>query len=484
MRPRRMTSASRGTAMALVLTAAVTLSGCATLDDAPGGRRAEGPVADAVQRQLGLGTDALRLARDEQALADVRREVDALLSQPLSADAALRIALINHRGLQARLADLGVSQAEWLIAARPPNPRFSFGKVRQGDEREIERGLSFELGHWLMLPWAREIEARRLGAMQRSVTADALALAAQVRKAWVHAVAARQLEDAAAQVRESASAGAEMADRLRAVGNWSRLQQAREQGYRAQAELQHARARQNALAARERLNRLLGLWGTQTAYTLPERLPDLPQTLPERADLERQALAQRFDVQAARLQLEATARSLGLTRVEGWAGGLELDLSRNTSNEAPPQTGIELSFELPLFGGAQARSAKAEAVWLRSLHQAAQTAIEARSEVREADAAARSSWEIARHHAEVLVPLAQQVSEENVLRYNGMFIGVLDLLADARSQAMTVAAAIEAQRDAWLAQADLELAMVGKPDLMAGGGSTLSAPAGPGGAGH
>ncbi len=484
MRPRDLSAPTPRRLSLLIASAALALTGCATLDDAPGGRRAEGPVADAVQRQLGLPADALRLSRDEQALAEVRREVDALLSQPLTSDAALRIALINHRGLQARLADLGVSQAEWLLAARPPNPRFSFGRVRQGDEREIERGLSFELGHWLMLPWAREIEARRLGAMQRSVTADALALAAQVRKAWVQAVAARQLEDAAAQVRESASAGAEMADRLRAVGNWSRLQQAREQGYRAQAELQHARARQTALAARERLNRLLGLWGTQTGYTLPERLPDLPPTLPERADLEREAMAQRFDIQAARLQLEATARSLGLTRVEAWAGGVELDLSRNTSNEAPPQTGIELSFELPLFGAGQARNARAEAVWLRSLHEASRIAIDARSEVREADAAARSSWEIARHHAEVLVPLAQQIAEENVLRYNGMFIGVLDLLADARSQAQTVAAAIEAQRDAWLAQADLELALVGKPDLPAAGAAAFGSPNANAGAAH
>ncbi len=450
----------------LVLLAVVAaLAGCATLDDAPGGRRAEAPVAEAVQRQLGLPTESLRLSRDEAELAAVQREVEALLREPLTSDAALRIALINHRGLQARLAGLGVAQADWLAAGRLPNPRFSLGKLRRGDEREIERGLSLDLGHWLLLPWAREAEAARLGTQQRSVTADALALAAQVRKAWVQAVAARQLEDAAAQVRDSASAGAELADRLRAVGNWSRLQQAREHGWRAQAELQHARARQATLASRERLNRLLGLWGTQTAYVLPDRLPELPATLPERPDLERLAMAQRFDIQAARLQLEADARSQGLTRVTGWVNALELGLARNTSNEALPQTGVELSVELPLFGGSRARSARAEAIVLRSLHAAAQVAIDARAEVREADAAARSAWEIARHHREVLLPLARAVSEENLLRYNGMFIGTPELLADARAQAGSVAAAIEAERDAWLAQADLELALVGKPDL-------------------
>ncbi|MGY0194422.1 TolC family protein [Leptothrix sp. BB-4] len=479
MRPLRKTGSALVTA-----TLALILSGCASLDDAPGGRQAEAPVAAAVQRQFGLPDGSLRLARDDAALDAVRREVDALLREPLTADAALRIALINHRGLQARLADLGVAQADWLAAGRLPNPRLSLGRLQRGDEREIERGLSLDLGHWLALPWAREIEAGRLGALQRGVTADALALATQVRKGWIQAVAAQQLEGLAAEARENAGVGAELADRLRAVGNWSRLQQAREQAVRGHAELQHARARQAAVAARERLNRLLGLWGTQTAYTLPDRLPELPATLPERPDLERQALAQRFDVQAARLRLDATARSLGLSRVTGWVDGLELGLVRNSSNEAPVQTGAELAFELPLFGGGQARTLRAEALYRRSLHEAAQVAIEARAEVREADAAARSAWDIARHHAEVLLPLARQISDENLLRYNGMFIGVNDLLADARSLSAALAAAVEAERDAWLAQADLELALVGKPDLVAASGASLGTSTGAAAAGH
>jgi len=62
-----------------------------------------------------------------------------------------------------------------------------------------------------------------------------------------------------------------------------------------------------------------------------------------------------------------------------------------------------------------------------------------------------------------VVPLKQRISEENLLRYNGMLIGVFALLADARAQIASVNAAIEAQRDFWLADADLQMALVGTP---------------------
>ncbi|MCU0810681.1 MAG: hypothetical protein MUE59_06525 [Thiobacillaceae bacterium] len=72
---------------------------------------------------------------------------------------------------------------------------------------------------------------------------------------------------------------------------------------------------------------------------------------------------------------------------------------------------------------------------------------------------------MARHVRDEVLPLKKRISEENLLRYNGMFISVFDLLADARSQLATVNTAIETQRDFWLAAADLQMALVGRPDL-------------------
>ncbi len=63
------------------------------------------------------------------------------------------------------------------------------------------------------------------------------------------------------------------------------------------------------------------------------------------------------------------------------------------------------------------------------------------------------------------MPLNKRISEENLLRYNGMLIGVFDLLADARSQMTSATSYIETLRDFWIAQRDLQMSLIGKPSL-------------------
>jgi outer membrane protein TolC len=157
---------------------------------------------------------------------------------------------------------------------------------------------------------------------------------------------------------------------------------------------------------------------------------------------------------------------------------LELGAVRNSSNEMPTQRGWEVSLELPLFDWGGARVARSEAVYMQAVHRAAEAAINARSEVREAYGAYRSAWDIAAHHRDEIVPLRRRIAEENQLRYNGMLIGVFELLADARAQIVGVNAAIEALRDFWIAQADLDQALVGKPSLDAGAGPAMAAESG------
>ena len=129
--------------------------------------------------------------------------------------------------------------------------------------------------------------------------------------------------------------------------------------------------------------------------------------------------------------------------------------------------GYTISLELPIFDWGTARVAKAEAIYMQSVNRAAQTAINARSEVRQANKGYRSSFEIARHFRDEIVPLKKRISEENLLRYNGMLIGVFELLADARSQIGSVQGYIAALRDFWIAQAELDMALIGKPSMSA-----------------
>ncbi|MEY8876868.1 MAG: TolC family protein [Leptothrix sp. (in: b-proteobacteria)] len=461
----------------LCAASAFALAGCAGLQPDV----ALTPVQQAARDHLGHDLLPLRSAADSDRAA---QRVAELLAEPLSADAAVQLALLNNRALHARLEALGIADADAVLARRLPNPRLGLARLQRGSERETDRSLGFNLGQLLLLPWtlpqAREVDARRLAALQRRVTQDMLGVAAEVRRAQVRAVAAQQALRYQRDVLASTEAGTELARRMLEAGNWPPAQRAREQAIHTEALLAVARAELVAIREREQLTRLLGLSGAQTTFTLPERLPDLPDRLPAPGDprgdppsllpshlagapdVASQALAQRLDVQAARLETEALARELGLSRVTGALDAIEFSVVSNRSSEVPVQHGVGLGFELPLFDWSGARSARAEALYRQSAHRTAQIAVEARSELREAEAAVRSHWAIARQLRDEVVPAARRLTDDSVLRYNGMLIGVFELLADARAQVVAVNAALDAQRDFWLAQADLEQVRLGK----------------------
>ena len=446
----------------LLVPAALFLAGCATFSQDGG----FGSVEQTTQQRIGKELKWARTGADRDV---IDQRVAELLAKPLSVDDVVQIALLNNQGLQAAFYELGISEADLVQAGRLPNPHFSMFRARHDDEFKIEQAFTFNVFSLITMPQARAIEQRRHAQVQRAITMQTLSLAAETRKAYYAAIAADQTLSYMGQVSRAAEAGAELARRMAQAGNWSKLQQAREQGFYAEAALNLARADQARTAAREKLTRLLGLWGVRTQFKLPQRLPDLPKAASDLPDLEQTAMEQRLDVQAARLDTEALAKNLGLTRTTRFINALEFGPARVLEGQMsePYKRGYELSLELPLFDWGTAKVAKAEALYMQAVYRAAQTAINARSEVREAYAGYRASFDIAKHYRDEIVPLRQRIAEENLVRYNGMIIGVFELLADARVQIASVNSYIESLRDFWIAQADLEMALMGKPSLSA-----------------
>ena len=445
--------------LAVAVLSAALLGGCASFSPDGGFDAIESATQSHIQKDVAW-------SRDDASRSAAQARIDALLAKPLSADDAVQVALLNNPGLQAAFNTLGIAEADWVAAQRLPNPGLSIARKTRGTEVEMERTLYLNLAALLTMPMRSAIEQRLFEQTRRALVLDVLRLAAETRKAWVAAVAANQTAHYQQQAMEAAEAGAELARRMAQVGNWSKLKQAREQSFYADAGLAVARAGQAKLAARERLVRLMGL-PNSGQLQLPDRLPDLPATVPALPDVEQQAMDSRIDLQVMKQQAEALAKNLGLVRSTRFINVLELGIINNGSNEAPQQRGYEISFELPIFDWGESRVVAAESRYRQVLEQAREAAVNARSEVREAYAMQQGQYAIARHLRDEVVPLKQRISEENVLRYNGMLIGVFELLADARSQVASVNAAIEAQRDFWLADADLQMALVGTPGKMA-----------------
>lgn len=456
----------------------LALGGCATLSEDGG----FGAVRSAVHERT--GSDAKWVRSDDEAHS-VRARVKELLAQPLTAEAAAQVALLNNPGLQASFAEMGIAEADLVQASRWSGPKLSLARLRRGNETEYERSVFLDLLGLLTIPLSTRLEAKRFEAAKDRAASEALRVALEARKAWFAAVAAQEAARYREQVKEAAEAGAELARRMAAVGNWSQLNQAREQAFYAEATAQLARTRHANLTAREHLSRAMGLWGEDLAYRLPERLPELPKEASQSADLEAQALAQRLDVQAARRDAEALAESLGLARATRFVNLFEVGVHRNTESPKQPQRGWEAELRIPIFDFGSARTVRAEHLYRQAVNRAVESAIQARSEVREAYGAYRTAFDLAKHYRDEIVPLRKRISEEVLLRYNGMLMSVFELLADARGQVEAVSAYLEALRGFWIAESDLQAVLTARsPGAMGGAMRPAMVPARAGAAEH
>ena len=228
--------------------------------------------------------------------------------------------------------------------------------------------------------------------------------------------------------------------------------------------------------------RALGLWGAQTGFKLPARLPRLPASLKTAADVEAQAIQRRVDLQAMRHDLAALATSLGLTQATRFVSDVDLTGARiktrvddaSGERDVTKAKKLALEIEIPIFDFGAAATAEAEERYMRAANLLADKAVKARSEAREAYLAYRGTWEIARHFERSVLPLRDTIQQESLLHYNGMLTDVTALIADVKARVAARLQAVDARRDFWIAENELRAAL-------AGGGSGVSV-AGAGGA--
>ena len=456
-------------AIAVVL----VLSGCASvnIDQSIDRSNNETRSTAGTSAQL-LRTSDAKTARD--------RQVSELLKSPLSQQAAVQLAVINSPALQTLLAERWGDMAQAAQGGRIANPILSLERVRFLDELEFGRILAFGLLDLLTLPQRNKIATARIAQTELQMTADVVGLVSQVRMAWVAAVAANESATYSKLVYESAQASAELARRMQSVGNFNRLQRARQQAFYADASLQLLASQQTATATREALIRLLGLKDTQIgALTLPERLPDLPKSFLTPEAVSKALTSQRLDVRIAQSQLDATSKSQGLNLLTSLTD-IELGVRRDTVTDLATDTkntrkGYELSLRLPVFDWGDAKRASMNAMTLAAANRLDAALTSAGSDLRESYSAYRTAYDASRHYRDEVLPLSKVIAEENGLRYNGMFIGVFELLADHRAQINTVKAAIAAQQQFWQADAALQATLLGKPmsaPTMAAGSSS------------
>lgn len=419
----------------------------------------------------------LSLAQTDEQRAAMAKTAKELLAQPLSQKGAVHLALINSPALQALMAQNWSDAAHAAQTGRIANPIFIFERTSLADEVEFERLIAFGLLDILTLPLRYAAAQRRIEQTQVRLTIEVVDQITRVRQAWVKAVAGQQNLNYAKQVNEVGEISAEIARRMQKIGNFNRLQRARQQAFYADAATQWAVAQQTAISTREELVRLLGLSDDQEKkLKLQDRLPDLPEAPRSPEEVSKDAQTGRLDIQLAQANYHASAKAQGLTRITSLTD-IELGLRYDTVFDDAAGThtnrkGYEIGVRLPVFDWGDMQRDAMNAQTLAAANQLEATVRAAGSNLRETYAAYRTAYDVAKHYRDEVLPLRRVISEENLLRYNGMLIGVFELLADTRDQIDTVSAAINAQQDFWLTNAALQAAVIGTPSMVQSGKET------------
>jgi outer membrane protein TolC len=414
-----------------------------------------------------LGKDVVKIRNPHDA-AVVSARVKALLAKPLTASNAVQVALLSNRGLQAAYSELGISEAQMVEASLPPSPTVALSRLIGSGGYEIERQVVLNVLTLLTLPHRREIAEARFKQAQLRAVETTLRTAAEARRAYFRAVASKQslrfMEDA----RASAEAVSDLAKKLGETGAMSKLDQAREHVFYAEVSTQLAGARLRQRVDRERLIRVLGLWGGDLTFRLPDKLPALPARPMVVGAVERAAVRKRVDLVIAQMEIDILAKQLGLTTRTRFINVLEVGAASTSEKEIEEggavrtrRRGAEVEFQIPIYDFGAARVRLAEETYMRAVNRLIERAVNVRADAREAYQAYRGAYDIARHYEREVLPLRKVISDEMLLNYNAMIKDVFLLLADARARILANVQAIEAQRDFWLAAVDLQTAIVG-----------------------
>lgn len=383
------------------------------------------------------------------------KAVQSLLARPLTAEGAVKVALLNNADLQADFEELGVARAELVSALRLPNP-VAEGSLRfhESGDTTLDFAVTENLTQLIFLPLRNSAASAELEAAKLSVAGHALDLVLEVRSAYYSFLADQQVLAFRDTVLKALEAATEAAKSLHEAGNVTDLSYESERALSDEARVSYASARTALTASRERLNALLGVWGPSTAWRAEARLGEPSQDLPL-ADLEAKSVERSLDLTIIRHRFTAAARRANLASAEGWLPELKAGVTAERESKAWSY-GPLAELQVPLFYQGQGEVAKARAEMRREQQLLNARAVQIRTTARATAARLAAARERALYIKAVLLPARQRILDATQLQLNAMNASVFQLLLAKREQIETAKSYVEALRDYWTAYAEVE----------------------------
>jgi cobalt-zinc-cadmium efflux system outer membrane protein len=400
--------------------------------------------------------------------------VAALVARPLTAEDAALLAVLGSPALQARYAELGIAAGGVARARTPANPELEAELLFPGDgDAHVELAALQDLTSLLtLLPRAKAADAE-LRAARGLAIADTVALVARAKIGFYQVAAAEEILARRRVIAEAAAASALLAKSLHDAGNLTDLVLAREQAFEEETALDVADAEAAVLAARERMNALLGLGAGETGWTVAEgSLGDPPDTLPDLAGLEEAAVSASLPLEVQRAKIDAADRTIGVTRIESFLPHLGVGAVAKQEGDGWA-FGPLVSLSVPIWSWGQGERSVATAKLRRAELRRDEAAIEVRAAAR-----ALSAQLVAAHGRAVrmkarILPLRQRIADESVLEYNAMTLDAFDLLTIRREQIAAEVRHVEARLAYFIAATKIDELRAGA--LPEGWGATTGA---------
>lgn len=426
--------------------------GCGSTSAAPAFRDVGRQVEDRTGKKLMWITDS---EEDEK----VRKAVRGVLSKELTADGAVQVALLNNRRLQATYEELGVAQADLVQAGLLENPVLG-GEVHwpldPGGGTTFELNIAQNFLNLFTLGSRKRIAQTQLEGVKLRVGGAVLQTVYETKAAFYGAQAAQQMLAMRKVIAEAAAAGFEMAQKQHKAETINDLDLANEQALFAQIQLDVRRAEADVATARERLNRLMGVWGPDTGWRASAKLPELTAEEPSFERLESFAVAHRLDLLAAHKDVEVVSYGLALAKNVRWIGSLEAGVNLHRETEGVRLFGPTVSVQVPLFDQGQAVIARLEAQLREAKAREHALAVEVRSEVRELRTRVLAVRGVVEAYQKSIVPVRERIVMLSQQQYDAMLLGVFQLLAAKQAEINAYRELIESVRDYWTTRAELE----------------------------
>lgn len=397
---------------------------------------------------------------------EAEKAIERLLGADLTVDAAVQIALLASPALHAKFEELAIAQADLVQAGLLKNPVFGIGRTAWEMEHinpNLFATVEQDFLDILTMPMRKRISETELETTKLDVADHVLELASQVREAFFNAQAAEQVVAMRRLVANASQVSAELARRQYEAGNMSDLALSNELALSAQTTLDRRRVEGEAAVAREKVNKLLGMWGPRTAWRMTPRLPDVPKEEASLDRLESIAIGQRLDVSAARRNIQAMQYALSLANTTRWTGtvNVAVETGRLRHNRRF-SFGPSVALEIPLFDQRQAQIAKLEAFKRQAEHELSGLAIDVRADVRSSRARLLTARGVVEDYGKTIVPLRESIVRFSQQQYDAMLLGVYQLIQAKQNEFDAYRQYIEALRDYWIARSDLERAVGGR----------------------